>query len=128
MSFFMPMSTNTPFNRFPAKINKVINKNAKEQSSYTIDRFLNAIKHSPQDATLYISKNYVNKVDIGIVPDGVNTPILVGASFTKAPKNCKNHTVLTFSDDGLAFLHFYTLQEEDEVSNWKIYAIDKEEV
>lgn len=105
---------------------KNLNKNARYDSTYPIYNFLESLKHNPKEAVLYISKNYIDKIDINLVPKGVNTPILSGASFVSAPKNCKTHTVLTFSDYGAAFLHFYILKEINYVSYWKIYSLEKE--
>ena len=105
-----------------------INQRAQKDSAYTINKFLDTMRHAPDSALRYISKNYRTKVDTTIVPDGINTPILVGERYDRLPKNCKAHTVLTFSDEGVAFLHLYTFKEQDKASLWKIYAIEKEAV
>jgi hypothetical protein len=97
-------------------------------SEQTIATFLETVKNNPLDAKKYISKNYRDKVDISLVPQGVNTPLLAGATYTEKPKDCNTHTVLNFSDEGVAFLHFYTLKEQDKTSKWKIYALEREAV
>lgn len=131
MHFFIPLtyssSTTLPFNKaISLDTSTTINNSTPKDSAYTINAFLDTMRYNPAEATKYISKNYKNKVDIDIVPQGINTPILSGANYDKLPHNCKAHTVLTFSDDGVAFLHFYTLLEKDKASTWKIYALEKE--
>ncbi|MCL1934825.1 MAG: hypothetical protein FWF57_00360 [Defluviitaleaceae bacterium] len=114
------------FLKLSFKNNISINNFSKKGSRYTIESFLSALRYNRECAYSYISKNYINKIDISIIPNGVNTPILMGVNFKNSPKDCKIHTVLTFSDEGSSLIHFYTMKEKDMVSDWKIYYFEKE--
>lgn len=112
----------------PVKKKSPFTTTALKDSAYTIESFLAALKYNPLAAKSYISKNYVDKIDLSMIPlpNGVSTPLLVRSDWKKTPHGCKGHTVLTFSEEGVSFLHFYTFREPDVVSNYKIYCVEKE--
>lgn len=120
------------------------NKNAntffrsiERDSTYTTKCFLDAIAdNSTDEAEAYISRNYIDKIDLMKVKDrfidrNKNVPLfLIKAKISYIPKNCKVDTVLIsdIDDKKSKFVHIYMLHEPDEFANWKIYNIEEESI
>lgn len=106
-----------------------------ENSHHTINCFIDAIERNClEDALSYISKNYMDRVDIGILADqlenGQNKRVsfVVNANFIEGPKNCLTNT-LVFTDKekhNTKLFHIYMLTEPDRFGKWKIYSIEQE--
>ena len=131
-------------NNFPIKINTVIDKKPKiifkgieKDSNYTVKCFLDAIASDQvEDAEVYISKNYVDKIDvIGIKDmfedkDKKTLPLLIKAKISNVPKNCKMDTLLVWDkySEKNKLIHIYMLHEPDIFAKWKIYSIEEESI
>lgn len=128
MIIFMPIKTETPFKVKKIRQKSQFSQNSCKDSDYTVEAFLAALKHNQLSVFSYLSRCYVDKIDISMIPlpEGVCTPLLVGDQWDIQPPDCKSHTVLTFSKNGISFLHFYTKIEPDHVSKYKIYCIEIE--
>lgn len=128
MTIFMPIKTDTPFLSKKVSNKNAFSGNAFKDSSYTVESFLAALKYNPLAAKDYISKNYIDKIDLTMIPlpNGVNTPLLIGEKWDRLPSGCNVHTVLTFCEEGACFLYFYTFKEPNAACNYKIYCIEKE--
>ena len=125
-------SNKSPFNRmaYASSAAVVFADTTARDSRYTTEHFLNALKYGRDvaRANQYISKNYVDKLDLSLIPlpEGVTTPVLVKGHYDKLPRGCDCHTVLMFSQGGVCFMHIYTYGERDSISNDKIYDIELE--
>ena len=106
-----------------------------ESSRYTLDRFLEAVKYSKiDDAMAYISKNYTDKVDIAQIWEALEekhqlcTNYIVKSSFTKAPRNCTDSTIMLLDkqEKKVRIFNIYMLNEPDRFGKWKIYSIEQE--
>lgn len=131
---------NKTFFKINSNLTKISNnflKYTNKDSSYTIKCFLDAIiNSSTEDAKAYISKNYVDKIDLSKVKKalynkGKNTaPFIIKANFSNIPKNCKADTMYIFDKKEKVgrFLHILMLHEPDKFANWKIYCIEEENI
>ena len=106
-----------------------------DSSRYTLDRFLEAVKYGKiDDAFLYVSKNYTDKVDIAQILEALEekselcTNYIVKSRFTKAPRNCTDTTIMLFDkqDKKTKVFNIYMLNEPDRFGKWKIYSIEQE--
>ena len=135
MAFFLPTKTTFIFPKITHTTtypHNVISKYSIKDSSYTIAGFLGAIIHDPSRAFTFISKNYLDKIDLAAL-SSINmehicpAPLFVSKTFGNIPKNCRADTVLTLDKElGPLLLHFYTLHEPDKIANWKIYQVETE--
>lgn len=128
---FFKINSNT------TKISKNFLKYTNKDSSYTIKCFLDAIiNSSTEDAKAYISKNYVDKIDLLKVKkvlfnkDKKTAPFIIKANFSNIPKNCKADTMYIFDKEEKIgrFLHILLLHEPDKFGTWKIYGIEEESI
>lgn len=123
---------NTNLSKLQNNFIKYINKD----SNYTIKCFIEAIiKNSTDEAKVYISKNYIDKIDLIQLKDEVLknkkiSHLLVKGKFLNIPKNCKVDTMLILDKEHCKsrFIHIYMLHEPDSFANWKIYEIEEENI
>lgn len=93
-------------------------------SEYTINEFLNAIKKGDElKATRYISKNYVDKIDLSDLLNIKSYNKIFGIDFEDVPKNCKKDTFLLQNSKSKKLVHFYSFKEPDSYATWKIYGL-----
>ena len=105
-----------------------------ESSQYTLDRFLEAMRHSKiDDAMAFVSKNYTDKVDIAQIWEALEenqlcTNYIGKKKFTKNPRNCTDSTIMLLDkhDKKMKIFNIYMLNEPDRFGKWKIYSIEQE--
>lgn len=101
-------------------------------SNYTLSCFCKALTSNLEEAKAYISKNYVDQIDLARIQDEfLNkklTPALVKLDFKNIPKNCKADTIMIHDEHKniVKLIHIYMLHEPDKITNWKIYSVEEE--
>lgn len=94
--------------------------------------FLEAlIKNSAEEAKKYISKNFVDKIDLyelkDFFSDNVNYKKLTKIEFDNKIKKSKTNSILFVGgDNNSSIINLHMICEPDSFSKWKIYAIDME--
>ncbi len=88
------------------------------------------------DAKALISKNFQQDFDLDELSDFFNRAglgcykCLINLEFNPRPKNCKTNSILILNkgqgQQAQAIIHLHMIKEPDNLSNWKIYGIEKE--
>lgn len=94
--------------------------------------FLEAlIKNSTEEAKKYVSKNFVDKIDLFELKDffteNANYKKLTKIEFDNRPKNSKTNSILFVGENNSSsIINLHMICEPDSFSKWKIYAVDRE--
>ena len=103
-----------------------------KDSVYTSTCFCKALTTNTEDAIAYISKNYINHIDITSIKNELlnkklSSP-LITLDFKQIPKNCRVNTIIAYDEcNNLSkLIHIYMLHEPDKIANWKIYSVEEE--
>ena len=90
-------------------------------SEFTVNCFLSELKKGDfLKASRYISKNYLDKINLSLFSNIKNYKKIVCMEFGEVPKNCKKDTFLI---EG-RLVHFYSFKEKDVYAIWKIYNVE----
>ena len=105
-------------------------------AEHTIERFLKAMRlKRVDDAKVYISKNYLERIDfeelLDVLPDGeLSLRYIVKADYVEdVPKGCISKSFL-ITDGNSARTRMFNinmLKEPNHFGKWKIYSIEREE-
>jgi len=106
----------------------------RDTGEYTMDCFLKALRcERPEDAALYISKNYLDRIDLEELSDVLLTKSKLCVSYVlktayhENPKNCIDKAFLVMDNGKAELFSISMLKEPDRFGKWKIYSIDREE-
>lgn len=142
--FFLPMKNQGPIRKIGSSFIKgecdeskkaFFKYNTEDNSEYILNRFIDAVRsHSLEDARAYISKNYLDRIDLNMLRTELSdinikcSPFIVNVNFMKEPKNCRMNTVLFMDKERkkTRLFHIYMLTEPDTFGKWKIYGIEQE--
>lgn len=105
-----------------------------DTGEYTLDSFLKAMRlERIEDAMVYISKNYLDRVNLEELTD-VLLPesklcfsYVLKTGYQQGPKNCINKAFLVMEGEKTRLFNIYMLKEPNRFGKWKIYSIEKEE-
>lgn len=90
-------------------------------SEFTVNAFLSALKKGDlMTASKYISKNYLDKIDMNEFLNIKNYSKITCIEFGHIPRNCKKDTFLLEGK----LVHFYSYREPDFYAIWKIYSVE----
>ena len=94
-------------------------------------RFLEAVAADREDAWAFVSKNFVNAIDLDALRDvlgGSEQGRIYRASFNRDPKNCSTSSVLVMNPERgeKSILHLHMIREPDSFGQWKIYGVEQE--
>ena len=106
-----------------------------DTAEHTIDSFLKAMRLDKiEDAKVYISKNYLDRVDL----DELSDELLLGRKLSIScvlktggtkmpPKDCVSKAFLIVDGKGASLFNINMLKEPNSFGKWKIYSIEREE-
>lgn len=97
--------------------------------------FLEAVTANPDEAWAFVSKHYVNAIDLEALRDVLGQTgksrlckSLVKASYISDPKNCLTRSVMVVDPERnmKSILHLHMIKEPDRYGPWKIYGVEQE--
>ena len=97
--------------------------------------FLEAVIANPDAARAFVSKHYVNAIDIEALRDVLAQAdksrlcsAFVQASYDGEPKNCQTRTMMVVDPERnvKSVLHLHMIKEPDKYGPWKIYGVEQE--
>ena len=106
-----------------------------DTAEHTIDSFLKAMRlDNIEDAKVYISRNYLDRVDL----DELSDALLLGRKLSvscvlktsvnrSTPKDCISKAFLVVDGKGSSLFNVNMLKEPNSFGKWKIYSIEREE-
>ena len=106
-----------------------------DTAEHTVDSFLKAVrlKHI-EDAQVYISKNYQDRIDLDELTDllvqgrGVSVRHVLGSNYrAEVPKGCVSKAFLVTDGAKSSLFNVNMLKEPNSFGKWKIYSIEREE-
>jgi len=106
-----------------------------DTAEHTIDSFLKAMRLDKiEDAKVYISRNYLDRVDLDELSDALLpgrklsvSCILKTDAHKNTPKDCISKAFLVVDGKGASLFNINMLKEPNSFGKWKIYSIEREE-
>ena len=106
----------------------------RDTGEYTLDSFLKAMRlERIEDAMVYISKNYLDRVNLDeltdvLLPESkLCVSYVLKTGYAQEPKDCINKAFLVMEGKSARLFNIYMLKEPNRFGKWKIYSIEKEE-
>ena len=124
---FLPLAGKSPSPFFTMAYN--------DSAEHTMDSFLKAISLDKiDDAKVYISKNYLERVDLDELSDALLPGRKISVSYVqkassdkKTPKDCISKAFLIVDGARASLFNINMLKEPNSFGKWKIYSIEREE-
>jgi len=106
-----------------------------DSAEHMMDSFLKAISLDKiDDARVYISKNYLERVDLDELSDALLPGRKLSISYVlkaddnkKTPKDCISRAFLVVDGPRASLFNINMLKEPNSFGKWKIYSIEREE-
>lgn len=105
-----------------------------DTGEHTLDSFLRAMSLAElEDAKVYISKNYLNRIDLEELSDALISESKLCVSYVlktdyhQGPKNCIVKAFIVMEGESASLFNIYMLKEPNRFGKWKIYSIEREE-
>ena len=106
-----------------------------DTAEHTIDSFLKAMRHEKiEDAKVYISKNYLDRIDLDELSDALLPEHKLSVSYVlktgchkEMPKDCISKAFLVMDGEKESLYNINMLKEPNRFGKWKIYSIEREE-
>lgn len=106
-----------------------------DTGEYTLEGFLKAMRLEKfEDAKVYISKNYLDRVDLDELSDALLpgsklciSNVLKTGYRQESPKGCISKAFLVMEGKNASLFNIHMLKEPNHFGIWKIYSIEREE-
>lgn len=106
-----------------------------DTAEHTIDSFLRAMRlEKIEDAKVYISKNYLDRIDLDELSDVLLPGRKLSVSYVlktdyrkETPKGCVSKAFLVMDGKDTSLFNINMLKEPNSFGKWKIYSIEREE-
>ena len=129
MQFHLPFIRPRPFVKIPKEN---VNPHPVLTDKSIAALFLEAVADNPETARGFVSKNYVNSIDLESLRDALgndaNPLWVVKAPYADSPKNCLTRSVMMVDGERniKGLLHLHMIREPDKYGPWKIYMVEQE--
>ena len=106
-----------------------------DTADFTLDGYLKAMRlEKIEDAKVYISKNYLDRIDLDELSDALLPESKLCMSYVlktdykhEPPKGCISKSFVVMEGGSASLFNIYMLKEPNRFGKWKIYSIEREE-
>ncbi|MDR1913849.1 MAG: hypothetical protein LBQ68_05125 [Clostridiales bacterium] len=92
----------------------------------TVKLFLDALAYDPENASCFISKNCIKRIDLSELKETFGNGGFKYLPQSTVVKNGKTNIILLMNSKDKTILHLYMVREPDRFGQWKIFNVEKE--